>query len=431
MTIDTQHQGSRDIVSRVKAILMTPKTEWPVIAAETTTVVDLYKSYVIILAAIPAVALFIKASIIGTTIPFAGTFRVGIGTGLTQAVMIYVLTLVGIYIVGLVIDALAPTFGAVKDQMQAMKTAVYAYTAYLVASVFQILPGLGGLLVLAGACYGFYLLYLGLPVTMKAPADKAVPYTAVVVVCTLVIMILLGLVVGSLVGGSMLGAGGLGSLGGASTTASSDVKFDPNSPLGALQQYASKLEEASKKLESAQSSGDPDAQAKAFGNALGAVLGGGGSAVEAIAPDQLRGLVPDRLGGLARTDISVERNAALGMQVSQAEATYSDGSGKSLDLEITDVGGTMGLMALAAWANIEQDKQTSTGFERTYRASNRIMHEVWNESRKHGELSVITANRFVVTLEGDVPSMDALKSAVGGVDLAALDRLGAAQANAR
>jgi hypothetical protein len=59
------------------------------------------------------------------------------------------------------------------------------------------------------------------------------------------------------------------------------------------------------------------------------------------------------------------------------------------------------------------------------------MHEVWNESRKHGELSVITANRFVVTLEGDVPSMDALKSAVGGVDLAALDRLGAAQANAR
>ncbi len=70
MSIDTQGQGSRDIVSRVKAILMTPKTEWPIIAAETTTVADLYKNYVIILAAIPAIAMFIGMSIVGTTVFF-------------------------------------------------------------------------------------------------------------------------------------------------------------------------------------------------------------------------------------------------------------------------------------------------------------------------------------------------------------------------
>ena len=420
MSIDTQHQGSRDIVTRVKAILTTPKTEWPVIAAETTNVADLYKSYVVILAAIPAIAGFIGMSIVGL-----GFFRTPIVTGLTIAVLTYVMTLVGVYIIALVTDALAPTFGSVKDRMQALKTAAYSMTALWVASVFQIIPGLGGLVALVGLIYGLYLFYLALPFTMKTPADKAIPYTAVVTVGALVIMILLNFVAFRVAGVSSVADGGL------STSSSSDVTFDPNSPLGALQQYASKLEEASKKLESAQNSGDADAQAKALGNVLGTVLGGGGSAVEAIAPDQLRGLVPDRLGGLARTEISVERNAALGMQVAQAEATYSDGSGKSLDLEITDVGGTVGLMALAAWANIEQEKQTSTGFERTYRANNRIMHEVWNESRKHGELSVITSNRFVVTLEGDVPSMDALKSAVGSVDLAALDRLGAAQASAR
>ena len=427
MSIDTQHQGSRDLVSRVKAILTTPKTEWPVIAAETTTVADLYKNYVVILAAIPAIAAFIGMSIVGL-----GFFRTPIGTGLTFAVVSYVMALVGVYIIALVTDALAPTFGSTKDQMQALKTAAYSMTAYWVASVAQIIPGLGGLVALIGLAYGLYLFYLALPFTMKTPADKAIPYTAVVTVSAFVIMILLNFVAFRVVGVPSVTGSGFGSLGGpSSTSSSSDVAFDPNSPLGALQQYASKLEDASKKLESAQNSGDPDAQAKAFGNVLGAVLGGGGSAVEAIAPDQLRGLVPARLGGLARTDISVERNAALGMQISQAEATYSDGSGKSLDLEITDVGGTVGLMALAAWANIEQEKQTSTGFERTYRANNRIMHEVWNDSSKHGELSIITANRFVVTLEGDAPNMDALKSAVGGVDLAALDRLGAAQASAR
>jgi hypothetical protein len=313
--------------------------------------------------------------------------------------------------------------------MQALKTAVYAYTAYWIASIAQVVPALGFLIVLAGGLYSLYLLYLGLPVTMKAPADKALPYTAVIVVCTFVIMLLLGVVVASVAGVSQFAGGGFGALGGSS---SSDVTFDPNSPLGALQQYAEKLEGASKNLESAQNSGDPDAQSKAFGNMLGAVLGGGGGAGgEALAPDQLRGIVPERLGGLARSDISVERNAALGIQMSQAEATYSDGSGKSLDLEIMDLGGGMGLMALAAWANIEQDRQTSTGYERTYKANNRVLHEVWDQSSMHGEFSVITSNRFMVKVEGNVPNMDTLKGAAAAIDLAALDRLGAAQASAR
>lgn len=423
MSIDMHQQGSRDIVSRVKAILMTPKTEWPVIAGETTTVADLYKNYVIILAAIPAIALFVAMSIVGM-----GFFRVSIGTGLTWAVMTYVMALIGVYIIALITDALAPTFASTKDQMQALKTAVYSMTAYWVASVFIIIPGLGSLVALLGGLYGLYLLYLGLPFTMKTPADKAVPYTAVIVVCSILVMFVLNLVVGSVVGVGSLAGGGFGSLGG--STSSSDVTFDPNSPLGALQQYAEKLEGATKNLESAQSSGDADAQAKAFGNVLGAVLGGAAGG-ESLAPDQLRGIVPERLSGLARTNISVERNAALGIQMSQAEATYSDGSGKKLDLEIMDMGGTMGLMALAAWANIEQDRQTSTGYERTYKANNRVLHEVWNQSSMHGEFSVITGNRFMVKIEGDVPNIDALKAAAGSIDLAALDRLGAAQASAR
>lgn len=424
MSIDTSGQGSRDIVSRVKAILMTPKTEWPVIAGETTTVADIYKNYVIILAAIPAIALFIGMSIVGM-----GFIRLSIGTGLTWAVMTYVMALIGVYIIALVIDALAPTFGSTKDQMQALKTAAYSMTAYWVASVFTIIPGLGGLIALVGGLYGLYLLYLGLPFTMKTPQDKAVPYTAVTVVCSVVIMIVLNFVVGSVVGIGALTSGGFGSLGGPGITSSSDVTFSPDSPLGALQQYAEKLEGASKNLEQANNSNDPDAAAKALGGLFGAVLGG--SSGESLPPDQLRGVVPDRLGGLARTNISVERNTALGIQLSQAEATYSDGAGKQLDLEIMDMGGSNGLMALAGWAGIEQDRQSSTGYEKTYRSSNRSIHEVWDQSSKHGELSIVTGNRFVVTVKGDVPSMDALKAAAGGVDLAALDRMGAAQASAR
>src|SRR5262245_37122239 len=281
MTIDTQHQGSRDLVSRVKAIIMTPNTEWPIIAAETTTAADLYKSYIIIVAAIPAIAGFVSMSILG----FGGIFRIGIARGLTIAVMSYVMSLIGVYIVALIIDALAPTFNSAKDQMQALKTAAYSMTVYWVAGILQIVPALGFLLVFLGGLYSLYVLYLGLPFTMKTPADKAIPYTAVIVVCTVIVMMVLGFVVGALAGGAALTGGGFGSLGGPSiSSSSSDVTVDPNGPLGALAQYASKLEEASKKLEAAQNSGDPDAQSKAFGNALGTVFGGGGTAVESIAP---------------------------------------------------------------------------------------------------------------------------------------------------
>ena len=169
MSIDMQHQGSRDIVSRVKAILMTPKTEWPVIAAETTTIADLYKNYVIILAAIPAVARFIKMSIIGIAF-----FRhVPIGTAADDG--------------GHDLCAFArrrlhhrPDHRCARADIRqregpdagAEDRGLFD-TAYWVASVSQIIPALGVLIVLAGAIYSLYLLYLGLPFTMKTPADKA------------------------------------------------------------------------------------------------------------------------------------------------------------------------------------------------------------------------------------------------------------------
>ena len=268
---------------------------------------------------------------------------------------------------------------------------------------------------------------------MKAPADKAVPYTAVVAGLHLGHHdLLLGFVVGSVAGVSQFATGGFGSLGGSSTQ---QFRRDLRSEQPARAR-SSNTPPSSKRRprtwKSAQNSGDADAQAEGFRQrAWRGPWRRRNRDRSPSRPINCGVVVPERLGGLARSEISVERNAALGIQISQAEATYSDGSGKSLDLEITDLGGTMGLMAFAAWANIEQDRQTSTGFERTYKANNRVLHEVWDQSSMHGEFSVITANRFMVKIEGNAPNMDALKAAAGGIDLAALDRLGAAQASAR
>jgi hypothetical protein len=195
-----------NLVNRVKNILLTPNAEWPVIAAESISVGTLYLGYVVPLAAIGAVARLIGAFLFSFAFLFAAGFGMPIVWVLSQAIVQFVLALVGVYVVGLIIDALAPTFGGQKNQLQALKLAVYASTPSWVASVLLILPPLGILVGLA-ALYGIYLLYLGLPVLMKAPQEKAVPYTVVVIICAFVVFVVIGAVVGAMSGFGMSSRG--------------------------------------------------------------------------------------------------------------------------------------------------------------------------------------------------------------------------------
>ena len=407
------------LIARAKAILLTPKTEWPVIAAESATVPDLYKNWIAILAAIPSIAGFIKGSLIGYSM-FGVTYRAGIGAGITGAIVGYALALAMAYVMALIIDALAPNFGAQKNPVQALKTVAYAWTASWVAGVGQILPGIGWLIAIAGAVYGIYLLYLGLPHTMKAPEDKAVGYTAVSVILAIVLGWICGLVVVGVPGaGAVMGAGaGSLSLGGNG----GDVTIDKDSALGKLDAFNKKMEAAGKQMETAQKSGDADAQAKAMGAVIGAAMGGGDQ-VEALSPDLLKPFVPETLAGLARTDFSAEKNGAMGMQVSTANATYSDNSGRSLRLEVTDMGSAKGIMAMAGWAALQQERETATGYEKTYKQDGRLVHEEWDNQDKHGEFSVVLGDRFAVKLSGNADGIDQIKGAVGSLNLAGLEAL--------
>ena len=182
-----------NLAARVKGILLDPKAEWRVIAAEPEDTGALLKGYVAILAAIPAVCGFIGASIVGI-----GPYRTGIVQGLASAIGGYLLTFVGVFIVAFIADTLAPKFGGRSNFANALKVAVYAPTAAWVASVFTAVPVLAFLSVLG--LYSFYLFYTGLPALMKAPEDKALGYVAAVMVCAIIVWILILFVPAMLLG---------------------------------------------------------------------------------------------------------------------------------------------------------------------------------------------------------------------------------------
>ncbi len=187
-----------NLVERVQNILLKPKDEWPKIKAESTTIAQLFMGYAVILAAIPAVAQFIGWGLIGRRIPLLGWIREPIGRALIGAILTYVLSLVSVYVLGIIINALAPSFGSKQNPVNAMKLAVYGMTASWIAGVFNILPVLSILTILG--LYGLYVLYLGFnQPLMETPKDKVVTYFVVSLVVAVVLYFVVGLIVGSII----------------------------------------------------------------------------------------------------------------------------------------------------------------------------------------------------------------------------------------
>jgi hypothetical protein len=184
------------LISRVQNIILKPKEEWGVIDGEPATVQGIFTSYVMILAAIGPIAMLIGQQVVGINV-LGVSYKPAMGYSIGSAVLTYVLSLVSVYVCALVIDALAPSFGGTKNQVQAFKVAAYSSTAAWLAGIFQIIPMLAFLAIVG--LYSLYLLYLGLPRLMRVADDKAIGYTLVVIVIQIVLYFVVAMVVGALV----------------------------------------------------------------------------------------------------------------------------------------------------------------------------------------------------------------------------------------
>ena len=187
--------GSAGLVERVRNIIISPKTEWPRIDAEPAAERDLYMRYVLPLTAIPAVAGLIGQLAFPPRV-FGIVVRTSPVSAVVAALVSFAMAILAVFVLARIVDALAPTFNARKGVVPATKLVVFASVPAWVAGVFNIIPALGALAVLIASLYGLYLLYLGLPVLMKSPAEKTVPYLAVTVVVAIVVMLVLGIVTG-------------------------------------------------------------------------------------------------------------------------------------------------------------------------------------------------------------------------------------------
>jgi hypothetical protein len=381
-----------NLVERVKEILLQPSATWEKIAAETASVKGLYTGYVMILAAIPAVATLIGTSVVGMG-GFGLNFKMPIVWGVPIAIVSYIISLVMVYIFALVIDAMAPNFGTEKNRPQAFKVAAYTGTAAWLAGIFALIPALGALGLLG--LYSVYLLYLGLKKVMKAPEDKSVGYTAVVVIIMIVAGFVLNLLTAPL---SMMAAGsamGGASLFGANTTKPQGEVTVPG--VGSVD--LGKLQDASKQMETAAS-------------AMSA-----GEGVKVVEGVVLQALLPMTFEGASQLNVESSSGGAGGMNVSSAKALYAVGDG-SITLTITDMGAAGALAAMGSALNVNQSKQTATGYEKITSKDGVITTEEYDNTTRNGKYSIMTGNRLMIGAEGEKVPMDKIKAAVNSIDKA-------------
>jgi len=181
---------------RIKAILLTPRREWPRVAQEHTDVAELYLRYIMPLAAIPPLCKLIGWALLYSYIDF--------GSALIAALAAYVLGLAGIAALALIAGRLAPRFDGQADIGQAFKLVAYATTPGWIGGVFRLVPGLAVLSVLM-SLYSIYLIYSGAQAMLAVPEDRTASYTATVVFVAILVLVACAVIVTGLAGVKAIG----------------------------------------------------------------------------------------------------------------------------------------------------------------------------------------------------------------------------------
>jgi Yip1 domain len=444
------------LIERVKNIVLSPKTEWPIIAPERTSVAQLYTGYIMPLSALSAVMAFVHMSLIGVSVPYAGAIRTPMVSGLLYSIFAFGFGLLGLFLVGLIINALAPTFSGVRDQRQALKVAAYSLTPAWLSAVLALSPILPTLLQLIAGLYGIYVLYLGLPIVMRSARDKAFSYTAAVVICTILLGILFGVlsaaagrfglmpgtfgssptsqaaareqgatmagnIIGNALGTDEKGKAGLSAA--LSNLAKAGEQSEQQANAGATNaDHSSSSTTENTSSNASDSAQNATSAAGGLLTALGGALGGS-RRVDVVDFKSLTALLPASLPGMKRIDAQGETQGAIGVKTASAKGNYQSDSGAGVHIEITDLSGVSGLMDLAGALVQNTTSESDSGYEKDTVIGGRSVHEKYDAKAKKGDLSVMLSKRFQVEISGDGVDMNSLEQALSQVDLGRLESM--------
>jgi hypothetical protein len=181
------------------SLLTHPERAWVRIRNEERANSSHYLGHLLLLAAIPAICLFVGTTMTGWTLVENETVRLDSGSAAQLSILLYLSSLFGVFLMGAFVRWMTRTFDARPTLNQCIGFVAYMVTPLFLAGLAGLYPSrwLAVIVLPIAAAYSAYLLFIGLPKFMRIPREKGMLFSAsalgvgiLLLVHTLVSMIL-------------------------------------------------------------------------------------------------------------------------------------------------------------------------------------------------------------------------------------------------
>lgn len=184
------------ILTRVKAMLVSPKSTWEKITTEDLDIKDLYQQYLIPLLAVSIFSAFIGMQVFGISIPMFGNFRPPFFSALFSTIVHFVLASLSYLLAALIISKISHRFAGRSRLVDALKLLTFAAVPFLASGVFQLVPVLSFVTLFFGL-YTLYVYYLGICPMLDVPEGKRFVFTVVSLIVIVIVFMIVGLLIGT------------------------------------------------------------------------------------------------------------------------------------------------------------------------------------------------------------------------------------------
>jgi hypothetical protein len=199
---------------------------------------------------------------------------------------------------------------------------------------------------------------------------------------------------------------------------------DAKTAAAAIQKAAESAAVAGAAAGSAAAAQGAEGFAKALESMAGAMAGKGpdGKPVEPVSFRDLQTALPE-VSGWTRGEARGERMTSP-IPFSQTEARYEMGDAR---IEVKIVDSAFNQMLVAPWAmflTAGYERESTDGYEKSVTVAGHPGFEKWNSRSKDGELNLVVARRFLVTIDGnDITDTRVLQEFASRVDAGKLASL--------
>ncbi len=161
------------MLHHVTGVFTHPTKEWEAVRDEECNLTDCYIKHVLLLAAIAPISGFIGATQVGWSL--AGrTHLLTTGSTLPMAIGFYIVSLIGVYIMGRSIHWMAGTFDAKVSLDKSVLIATTIATPLFLSGIVAIVPVAWLIMVVGMLAMGYtvYLMYTGIPIVLNIEPER-------------------------------------------------------------------------------------------------------------------------------------------------------------------------------------------------------------------------------------------------------------------